>query len=56
MADYVGPLVDLAPQLKPILQQNLLERELQEGLDTVFGYQGVAIDEYVPAEIGRAHV
>ena len=53
MADYVGPLVDLAPQLKPILQQNMLEREVQEGLDTVFGYQGVAIDEYVPAGVGE---
>jgi hypothetical protein len=53
MADYVGPLVDLAPQLKPILQQGLLERELQEGLDTVFGYQALAIDEYVPAGVGE---
>ena len=53
MADYVGPLVDIAPSLKPILQQNLLERELQEGLDTVFGYHNVAISEYVPAGIGE---
>lgn len=53
MADYVGPLVDLAPQLKPILQQNQLEREVQEGLDTVFGYQAMAIEEDVPAGVGE---
>ena len=39
--------------LQPILQEGFLERELEEGLDSILAYRRTALRETVPARIGE---
>lgn len=39
--------------IQGLLQQNFLERELEEGLDSILAYRGLVIEETIPARIGE---
>lgn len=39
--------------IQGLLQQNFLERELEEGLDSILAYRGLVVEETVPARIGE---
>jgi hypothetical protein len=39
--------------LQPIIQQNFLEREFQEGLQSILGYRQIARREEIPVKIGE---
>ena len=49
MADFVN----FPPALASMLQQGFLERELEEGLDSVLAYRRESLQETIPARIGE---
>jgi hypothetical protein len=49
MTDFVN----LPSALIPILQTGFLERELEEGLDSILAYRREALEETIPARIGE---
>ena len=49
----MGSYVNFPSQLAAILQQGFLERELEEGLDSILAYRRAALQETVPSRIGE---
>jgi hypothetical protein len=49
----MGSFTNFPAALAAILQQGFLERELEEGLDSVLAYRRAAAEETVPARIGE---
>lgn len=47
-----GTFVNFPAQLVPMLQENFLDRELEEGLDSYLAYRREAVQETIPARIG----
>jgi hypothetical protein len=49
----MGSFTNFPAALAAILQQGFLERELEEGLDSVLAYRRASLEETVPARIGE---
>lgn len=49
----MGSYVNFPAQLAGLLQQGFLERELEEGLDSILAYRRAALQETVPSRIGE---
>lgn len=49
----MGSYVNFPPALGALLQQGFLERELEEGLDSILAYRRAALQETVPSRIGE---
>jgi hypothetical protein len=49
----MGSYVNFPAALAAILQQGFLERELEEGLDSILAYRRAALQETVPSRIGE---
>lgn len=49
----MSSFTNFPPQLAAILQQGFLERELEEGLDSILAYRRETLRETIPARIGE---
>lgn len=49
----MGSFTNFPAALQPTLQQGFLEREFEEGLDSVLAYRRAAVQETIPARIGE---